>query len=239
MEGFINLFATPLGYLLEFLYGFIQNYGLTIMALTFVVKAVLYPLYLKQILSTAKLGDIRPKMQEIQRKYANDKQLMNQKMADLYKEEKVNPAAGCLPVIIQMPIIFGLFTLLRDPTAIFPDNVEMLFATHESFLWISDLSQPDPWILPVAAGIATFISFSQTQKHTLSTNSANPSMQGMNAMMKYFFPVMIVLMARNFAAGLALYWFFGQVVQILFNFHLNKVRKDIKDGKGKSTKKKK
>ena len=149
MDGFINLFAAPLGFILEFLYKFIQNYGLSIMVLTFIVKLVLYPLYLKQIKSTAKLGDIRPQMQDIQRKYANDKNLMNQKMSELYKDEKINPAAGCLPMVIQMPIIFGLFALLRNPISIFEGNKEMLFATHEAFLWIEDLSQPDRWILPI------------------------------------------------------------------------------------------
>ncbi len=238
MEGFINLFAAPLGFILEFLYGLIGNYGLSIMALTFIVKAALYPLYLKQIKSTARLGDVRPQMQDIQRKYAHDRTLMNQKMSELYKEEKISPAAGCLPLLIQMPIIFGLFTLLRDPIAIFPGSEEMLFASHESFLWISDLSHPDKWILPILAGVATFISFSQTSKHTMGAAAGQPGMGGLSKMMKYFFPVMIMLMARSFAAGLALYWFFGQVVQILFNFHLNKVRREMKEKNEKKKKKK-
>ncbi len=239
MDGFINLFAAPLGYILEFLYGLIGNYGLSIMALTFIVKAALYPLYLKQIKSTAKMGDFRPQMQDIQRKYAHDKTLMNQKMSELYKEEGINPAAGCLPILIQMPIIFGLFSLLRDPKAVFEGNEEMIFASHESFLWVADLSQPDIWILPILAGIGTFIAFSQTSKHTMAGMDGQPGMGGMAAMMKYFFPVMIVLMARNFAAGLALYWFFGQVVQILFNFHLNKVRREMKEEQAKKKKNKK
>ncbi len=239
MQGFINLFAAPLGFILEFLYGFIQNYGLSIMALTAVVKIALYPLYLKQIKSTASLGDIRPQMQDIQRKYAHDKATMNQKMSELYKEEKINPMAGCLPMIIQMPIIFGLFTLLRDPASIFEGNEEMIFATHESFLWIENLSQPDTWILPILAGVATFISFSQTSKQTMGATEGQPGMGGMTKMMKYFFPIMIVLMARSFAAGLAIYWFFGQVVQILFNFHLNKIRRKMKEEREKAKKKKK
>jgi YidC/Oxa1 family membrane protein insertase len=125
-----------------------------------------------------------------------------------------------------MPIIFGLFVLLRNPM-IFISNPDMMLAVHEAFLWISDLSQPDAWILPLGAGITTYISFAQTQSQT-AVDPNNP-MSSMTNIMKYFFPVMIVWMGRSFPAGLALYWFIGTLMQILFNIRLNILRKRFKE----------
>ena len=110
--------------------------------------------------STVGMSKLQPKIKALQQKYANDKDTLNAKMADLYREEGINPAGGCLPMLIQMPIIFGLFALLRNPLAYMGSSERMLFAIHESFLWMTDLSQPDKWILPILAGIATFFAFS-------------------------------------------------------------------------------
>ena len=82
---------------------------------------------------------------------------MSIKLQELYKEEGINPAGGCLPMLIQMPIIFGLFALLRNSMLYLNESSEMLFAVYESFLWLSDVSQPDKWILPILAGIATYV----------------------------------------------------------------------------------
>jgi len=223
----VGFMAGPLSVLLSFLYGFIQNYGLTILAFTLIVKLVLYPLHAKQVKSSVKMSELQPKMKELQKKYATDRQELNKRMMELYKQEKFNPASGCLPALIQMPIIFGLFALLRNPMR-YVDGDEMVIATHESFLWIMDLSQPDLWILPVLAGITTFISFSQTQAQQGNALDANPMMASMMRMMKYFLPLMILVMGRTFPAGLTIYWFFGQAVQIVFNLHLGRVRKKLK-----------
>ncbi|QAT44177.1 YidC/Oxa1 family membrane protein insertase [Aminipila luticellarii] len=219
--GFI---AMPLGWLLSFIYSLLNNYGFTLIIFTILVKGCLYPLYAAQIKSTAGMADIQPKVQALQRKYANDKETLNIKMMELYKEEKFNPMGGCLPMLIQMPIIFGLFALLRNPMSYISSDT-MLLAIHESFFWIMDLSQPDLWILPIAAGITTFISYTQTQSQQQGMNN---QMAPMMNMMKYLFPVMIVWMGRSFPAGLTIYWFIGTVVQIAFNFRLNKLRKKMK-----------
>jgi YidC/Oxa1 family membrane protein insertase len=227
MYTVIGFIARPLGTLLSFLYEFIQNYGITLLVFTLIVKLLLYPLYAKQVKSSVRMSEMQPKMKELQTKYAHDKQEMNAKMMELYRKEKFNPASGCLPALIQMPIIFGLFALLRNPM-MFITGEEMLMATHESFLWIMDLSQPDPWILPIAAAITTYISFAQTQSQQGAMTEANAMMGPMMKMMKYFFPLMILVMGRTFPAGLTIYWFFGQAVQILFNLHLNRVRKRLR-----------
>ena len=221
----MGVVAGPLGWLLSFLYDFIQNYGITLILFTLIVRLCLYPLYAKQIKSTAGMAAIQPKMKEIQNRYAHDKEMLNMKMMELYKEEKFNPMGGCLPMLIQMPIIFGLFALLRNPLMYMKDP-QMILAVHEAFLWVSDLAQPDKWILPIAAGLTTFISFQQTQAQ--QTPDGQGQMASMMKAMKYFFPVMIVWMGRTFPSGLTLYWFIGTGVQILFNLRLNKLRARMK-----------
>ena len=228
MNGFIGAIASPIGWVLEFIYGLVGNYGIAIIIFTLLVKLLLFPLYSKQVKSTARMSQLSPKMKAIQQKYANDKQMLNVKMSEFYKEEKFNPAAGCLPLIIQMPIIFGVFALLRQPLLYMEPN--MLFAVHENFLWIIDLSQPDKWILPILAGIATYLSFLTTNNQQAQTQAG---MEGMMKMMKYIFPLMIVLMGRSFAAGLSLYWFFGQFIQIFFNLYLGRMRKNLSKEGGK------
>ena len=227
MYTFLGIIAKPLGMLLGLLYGLIGNYGICIIIFTVIVKVCLYPLYIKQIKSTAKMSDLQPKMKEIQTKYANDQETMNIKMQELYKEEKFNPMGGCLPMLIQMPIIMGLFALLRNPMRYMSDD-NMIFAFHESFVWIKDLSQPDPWILPIIAGVATFISFTMNTMLTDTGNAQANQMAGMSKMMQYVFPVMILWMARSFPSGLALYWAVSQIIQIFFNIHMSHVRNQMK-----------
>jgi YidC/Oxa1 family membrane protein insertase len=225
MNAIIGAIAQPIGWILSFIYGLVGNYGVAIVIFTLLVKLCLFPLYSKQIRSTAKMSQLSPKMKAIQQKYANDKQMLNIKMSEFYKEEKFNPAAGCLPMLIQMPIIFGVFALLRQPLLYM--NSDMLYAVHESFMWIVDLSQPDKWVLPILAGLATFFSFLTTNNKQAQTQ---PGMDGMMKMMKYVFPLMIVMMSRSYAAGLSIYWFFGQFIQIFFNLYLGKYRTKLKEG---------
>lgn len=235
MYTILGIIAKPMGWLLGLLYEFIQDYGIAIIVFTIIVKLCIYPLYIKQTKSMAKMQDVQPKMQALQRKYANDKETLNIKMAELYKEEKFNPMGGCLPMLIQMPIIMGLFVLLRQPTMYISDD-SMIFAFHESFLWIEDLSQPDPWILPIIAGVGTFVSFTMNQMLNESTNN---QVAGMMKMMQFIFPIMILWMARAFPSGLALYWAVSQVIQIFFNIHMASIRKKMKREKEAAASKKK
>jgi len=226
----LGIIARPLGYLLTWMYDLIGNYGITLVILTVIVKLCLYPLYKKQILSTAGMSEMQPKMQAIQRKYANDKEQLNIEMQKLYKEEGFNPMGGCLPIFVQMIIITALFALLRNPMT-YISQERMYFAIHEGFLWITDLSQPDLWILPILAGIATYFSFlmsSQMQTMPGTTPGAGNN-NAMQIIMKYFFPIMIVWLARTYPAGLAIYWFISQFIQIFFNLRFNQIRKALKE----------
>ena len=229
----MGIIAKPIGYLLALIYKLVGNYGISLIILTVIVKLVLYPLYAKQIKSTANMSDMSEKAKEIQNRYANDKEKMNEEMQKLYAETGFNPMSGCLPMLIQFPIIMGLFALLRNPMKYMPGS-EMLFANHESFLWIKDLAQPDPWILPIAAGVATYFAFAMNSAMNMTQPGASAGQaKAMNAIMKYFFPLSILWLARSYPAGLAIYWAGGQFMQIFFNIRINKMRDEIRAEKEK------
>lgn len=230
----MQFIGIPFAYLLSLFFKITGNYGIAIIILSVLIRLVLYPLYKKQILSTAGMAEMQPKIKELQRKYANDRETLNQKMAELYKEEGFNPAAGCLPMIVQLIVIWALFALLRNPLS-YLNGEQMYVAVHESFLWIPDLSQPDLWILPIISGIATFLSFYLSAQ---MNQSAQPGGKPLAFMMKYLFPIMIVWLARSYPSGLAIYWFISQFMQIFFNIRFNKLKKDMKEAKAKAKKKK-
>ena len=227
----MGIIATPIGYLLTFIYKLVGSYGISLIILTFIVKLALYPLYAKQIKSTANMSEMSEKSQEIQRRYANDREKMNEEMQKLYAESGFNPASGCLPMLIQFPIIMGLFALLRNPMKYMSDP-DMMFANHESFLWIKDLAQPDLWILPILAGLATFFAFSMNNAMMPQQPGASAGQnKAMNAIMKYFFPLSILWLARSYPAGLAIYWAGGQFMQIFFNIRINQIKKKMNEEK--------
>lgn len=228
-----GILATPLSWLLTQVYGVIGNYGITLIIITVIVKGALYPVYKKQILSTAGMSDLQPKMKELQRRYANDKAVYNEKVQELYKSEGFNPMAGCLPMIVQMIVIMGLFALLRTPMA-FVSSQEMYFAIHEPFLWIKDLSQPDLWVLPTLTGLATFAATWMNQMNNVSGQT-----NGMMKVMQYFFPIMMVLLVRSYPSGIGIYWTASQLIQILYNLRFNKIRKQIKEKNNPKKKKRK
>ena len=238
----MSLLATPLSYLLTLLYNLVGNYGIAIIILTIIVKAALYPVYAKSMKSTMKMGKLQPKIQELQQKYGKDRELYQQKVSELYKEEGASMYGGCLPMVVQMIVIMGLFALLRTPMNYLSDE-NMLYAIHESFLWIPDLAQPDKWILPLAAAAATFGSYSMNSMQSMQASMASTgnAQQGnmMSKMMKYFFPIMILWFARTYPAGLAIYWFGSQVIQIFYNLRFNQWKKKQAEEEANKKKKKK
>jgi YidC/Oxa1 family membrane protein insertase len=238
----MGLLAKPMGYLLMWLYELLGNYGITLILFTIAIKLVTYPLYKKQIVSTVQMSKLQPKMKELQQKYGKDQQMYNQKVSELYQQEGVSMTGGCMPMVVQMVIIMALFALLRNPMYYFGSMESasadmMLFAIHEPFLWIKDLAQPDKWILPIAAGVTTFISFTMNQANTMATGN-QAQMNVMNKMMKYIFPVTILVLARSYPAGLAIYWFIGQIVQIFFNIKFKSLRKKLMEDNAPKGKKK-
>ncbi|MCC5910444.1 MAG: YidC/Oxa1 family membrane protein insertase [Clostridiaceae bacterium] len=202
----MNILAQPLGVLLRLIYGLVGNYGLSIIVFTVLVKLSMVPLTLKQTKSMNDLQTIQPKLKEIQEKYKNDQEKLNAKTLELYKEQNVSPYGGCLPLLIQFPIIIGLFTVLRSPEVYVFASEEIYRSISTNFLWLNNLADPDPVILPLLAGFTTYLT-----SITTSTNSTGQSQK----VLSYLMPIMIFWWGRSFAAGLTLYWVVSNAFQII------------------------
>ena len=186
------------------------SYGLAIILMTVVIKIILFPLTKKQIESTKAMMDIQPRMKEIQRKYKDDKMRMNEELAKLYKEANVNPLAGCLPLLIQMPILFSIYYGVRDFT----------YEGPASFLWMESIAEPDKlFILPILSAITTFISAKQTM---------NESSGAQGKVMLYFMPLMIGYMSLQFPAGMVIYWVVMNIMQIAQQGYMNSLQAKAK-----------
>ena len=220
MGAITGFFATIIGYPMQWIYSVVNSYGVSIIILTLLIRLCLLPLYAKQIKSSAKMAELQPKMKELQTKYANNREKLNEEMSKLYEQAGTKPTSGCLPLIIQLPIIYGLFALLRNPLT-YMTSSNMIAAVHESFFWINDLSQPDAWILPIIAGVTTYFTSAVSMS---AAEGAGGAMSGM----KYFMPVIIFLMGRSFPAGLALYWTIGNCFMIVQTLIFNKKKKKQK-----------
>ena len=229
---FFSFIATPMGMLLNFIYGFAGDYGISIILFTLVVRGCLFPLYASQIKGQMKMSEIQPKMQAIQKKYADNREEQGRQMQKLYKEEGYNPMMGCLPLLIQMPILMGFFYLLRNP-GMYVAGTAIIIASHESFLWLPDLSQPDTWLLPVITGITTFLSMSMTGMMSGAGGGGDmgATMQPMMKVMRVFMPIFIFVIARQMPSGLAIYWFIGNLFTIGQTWMLKTLRKKAEKAK--------
>ncbi len=173
----------------------IPDYGIAIILVTLIIKLLLYPLTVKQVKGMKAMQDLQPKMKNLQEKYKGNPEKLKKEMALLYKESGVNPLSGCLPLLVQMPILMGIFFAIRD----------YQYAQIPSFLWIANLSQPDPlYILPVLSAATTYVQ----QKQTSS------DMNQQAKMMMTFMPLFIGYISITFPAGLVLYWVMSNVFQI-------------------------
>lgn len=206
MEFFSNLLS-PIESLLQFVLGGLYNvnslfglvsYGYAIILLTIIVKFLLYPLTVKQVKSMKAMQELSPKLKKLQEKYKDNPQVMQQKVAALYKNAGVNPLAGCLPLLVQMPILMGMYYSLY--------NLEYPSADAAQFLWLPSLSEADPYyILPILNVLTTFYQTRQT------SDTSNPQMRIMMLVM----PLFIGFISLNFPSGLVLYWVVMNLCQIL------------------------
>ncbi|NMA51398.1 MAG: YidC/Oxa1 family membrane protein insertase [Peptococcaceae bacterium] len=190
----------------------LANYGIAIILLTVLIKVVLYPLTKKQMKSMLAMQQLQPKVKEIQDKWKDrDPEKMQQMIMDLYKENNVNPASGCLPLLVQMPILFALYRSLFD----FPYINE----AHASFIWVHNLSATDSlYILPLLAGVTTFFQSKMTMMSTEPTQR----------MMLYTMPLFIAWVSASVPAGLALYWVVFNIVGIIQQYFINKQMSSFK-----------
>ena len=213
----IRFFAGLMMIGLTAIYGVFGNYGVAIMLLTVIIRIGFWPLTHKGTESMRRMQEIAPLMKELNEKYKDDAQKRQQAMMQLYKEHKVNPLGGCLPMIVQIPVFIGLFYLLRSA-------VEL---RHANFLWISDLSEPERLIefgftvpllgwsslnlLPIFMAGTMFLQ----QKLTPMPSSGDEKQQQVHATMMKVMPVMMLVLLYDFAAGLALYWSTQNVLMII------------------------
>ncbi len=225
----MNLFQTvlfqPILNLLIWLYNIIpgNDMGLAIIALTFIVKLVLYPFSIAQIKQQRALQSLQPKIDEVRARLKNDKDAQAKELMELYKREKVNPAASCLPLLVQLPVFIGLYRALRDGLASKGLNLLYPFianpGTVNHFLFgVIDLSKPN-YVLAVMAGLIQFVQSRQMMGNKALTNPPPKEVEGsaaaedesmaaaMNKQMMYIMPVMTVVIGVTLPGGLTLYWF--------------------------------
>ncbi|WHZ17340.1 MAG: Inner membrane protein translocase and chaperone YidC, long form [Nitrospira sp.] len=194
--GLVKAVAKPIFYVLRFLYEFTHNYGMTIILLTLAIKLMFVPLQYKSYKSMKQMQVIQPKVLAVQNKFKDDRERLNKELIKLYKDHKVNPVGGCLPMVLQMPVFVALFNILYM-------TIDLRQAPF--MLWIKDLSVQDPYyVLPIIMGATMVIQ----QKITPTT------MDPTQAKIMLFLPVFMTFLFVNFPAGLVLYWLTNNVLTI-------------------------
>lgn len=202
--GWLTFIADPLFWLLEKINGFVGNWGWSIIFLTILIKALFYPLSDKAGKSSAAMKKVQPRLQTLKERYKDDRQKFQMEMMALYKEEKINPAGGCLPILVQMPVFLALYWVLLE-------SVELRQAPFA--LWLQDLSAPDPlYILPVLMGVTQFIMF-----------RLNPMpMDDIQKKVFMIMPIVFIFIFAGFPQGLVLYWVVNNILSMAQQWYINR-----------------
>nr|WP_054951689.1 membrane protein insertase YidC [Numidum massiliense] len=206
-----RFFVYPLNLALEWFAKLLFNiYGLSILVVTIILRLLILPLTVKQLKSSKAMQAIQPEMKKIQEKYRNNQQKMQEETMKLMQKHNVNPLAGCLPLLVQMPILIAFYQAIMRNAHI----------SEASFLWLQ-LGSPDPYyILPVVAGITTYL------QQKLITVNTNPQMKAMLTIM----PLFIVFVAINLPSALALYWVYGNLFTMVQSYFLRDMYNGRKEG---------
>ncbi|MDM8515956.1 membrane protein insertase YidC [Desulfobacterales bacterium HSG16] len=222
--GWFDFIARPCLWLMNFIYGFIPNYGVAIILLTLMIKVILWPLGNKSYKSMNAMKKLQPMMQEIRDKYKDNKQKMNEEMMNLYKTYKINPMSGCLPMLLQIPVLFAFYRMLLE-------SIELRHAPF--FGWITDLSAPDrlfafdgtipllsvvmspPMGIPVLTIIMGASMFIQQK---MSPPPGDPTQAKIMMLMPIFFTFIFL----NFSSGLVLYWLVNNILALLQQYYVSK-----------------
>ena len=203
--GIFTIIAKPIYWLLEFIHGFVNNWGWSIILLTLLIKLVFYKLSETSYKSMANMRKLTPRIQQLKERYGDDKQKMQQAQMKMFKEEKINPLGGCLPILVQIPVFISLYWVLLE-------SVELRQAPW--MLWITDLSIKDPYfVLPVLMGISMLI------QQKLNPPPTDP----MQAKVMMALPFVFTLFFLFFPAGLVLYWVVNNVLSITQQYYITKV----------------
>lgn len=202
--GFFEILSKPLLYVLTFFYGYLQNYGLAIILLTIIIKILFWPLTHKSYASMKSMQKLQPEMQKIRERFKSDKERLNKELMQLYKNNRVNPMGGCLPMLVQIPVFFALYKVLLGSLAL----------RHAPFaLWLTDLSAKDPYyITPILMGASMFV------QQKLTPMSGDP----MQAKIMTFLPIVFTFMFLNFPSGLVIYWLVNNLLTIVQQYYIHR-----------------
>lgn len=233
------------GKILALIYSVIPNFGLSIMIFGIITRLLLVPFYVKQIRSSRVVMKIQPKIKDIKKRYASDRQTMQRKLMELYSEYGYNPMAGCLPTILQFILIIGMFNALRNPGVyVFTDPAVLQEATNQFFMWIPNISRPDllsnvistdvlsfadklPGLLPIITAVLTYLQMAyapmMSSANAGQTNQQGDPMSGMNRTFKIVLPIMFLIYGVSFDAGIVIYWTMGTIFQIAQQFIVNRI----------------
>ena len=219
--GTFNFIAQILLQLLEFIHHLVPNWGAVIIILSIFIYLLLYPLTLKQMRSMKEMQALQPRIEELRKTHKDNPQRLNKEIMELYREHKVNPFGGCLPLILQIPIFFALYQVLMRSVAL----------KGAKFLWIKDLSQPDRLfifpkalpifgneinILPIIMAIGMFIQ----QKVSLASAASSTSAE-QQKFMQIFFPIMFGIIFYKMPSGLVLYWFINSSLMLFYQWQIS------------------
>ena len=203
--GWFGFISGPMVWFLNILYGAVGNYGIAIILMTIVVKALFWPLSQKSYKSMERMRKIQPFIKQVQEKYKDDKQEMQREIMRLYKAYKVNPASGCLPILIQIPVFIGLYQGLLNAVELRHAS----FITHLPFtdkFWLADLSAADPfYITPLIMGASMFL------QQKMSPQPGDPT----QAKIMMFMPAIFIVLFINFPSGLVVYWLVNNIISIV------------------------
>lgn len=219
--GWFDVIAKPMLYLLNWLYNIFGNYGISIILVTVILKALFWPITQKGLKSMKNMQKLQPKMAKIKEKYKDDATRMNQEVMNLYKTYKVNPLGGCLPMVLQIPVFFALYKVLLQ-------SIELRHAPF--MLWITDLSAPDRLYLgfdvPYLGGLPVLtllMGASMFLQQKMTPTTADPT----QAKIMMFLPIVFTFMFLNFASGLVLYWFVNNLLSIFQQYVINRQKKSV------------
>jgi YidC/Oxa1 family membrane protein insertase len=202
--GWLTIIAAPLFWVLSAIQKLVNNWGVSIILLTVLIKLAFYPLSAASYRSMAHLRELTPRLQSMKEKFGDDRQKMQQAMMELYKTEKINPLGGCLPILIQIPVFIALYWVLLG-------SVEMRHAPF--MLWIQDLSAIDPYyVLPILMGLTMIV---QTRLNPTPTDP-------IQAKVMMIMPVVFSVFFFFFPAGLVLYWLVNNILSIAQQWHINR-----------------
>ena len=255
--SFLDPIYEAFAWLLAFFYGFVPNLGISIILVTFVIMAALFPLTAKQARSMLEMQRVQPELKKLQAKYKGDRQKMNEEIMKFYQEHNINPLAGCLPLVVQMPIFVALFEVFRNASKYVPENSDLYRAFcddaapdacntgglphHLTFLGMdltkSAIGSHASWVaaIPffVLVGLVVLTGYFQSRQSQRNQPNMNPQM----AMITKVLPVFFGVISINFPAGLVLYflisntWRLGQQEYILRHYHASRAKSTI-DVKG-------